>query len=402
MSGDVSDLYQEVRWYGITYLNGPHVPERAHRHLSPEHLLLALSRCEGDDRLRLTVIALLLLHPDWADSVDEALQSSTIEGADELAVMTLAACYLQQRWHLQLHFALGEAPHFPAHRFSSLWVRHGLPAPKVAFGESGLQALEVFERRRTGTTDAYQGAWDSPVRHLLWQERHRRPRLLTTDAIAPFTLVPSDGVPDKIAPIDRDEILRFVAGVTRRISSPDRLYLGSETAEVMGSLHTSTETIDLLVGRGVALSPAVETALNALRASPKTCWDASTINTTIPLPSQWQERAFRVCSMGALDVYGLDWATVAVAKIAQGTSWHLADVHALLAQGHVAWSDIEHAVAEMMPRLRTPEGYRNLDVDEFQQIFHAISTIEERRQIITTPATEVTQVEGIDTNHAKH
>gem|GEM_PF-5467938 len=70
-------------------------------------------------------------------------------------------------------------------------------------------------------------------------------------------------------------------------------------------------------------------------------------------------------------MYRLSWATVAVAKMVLGTSWHLADVQTFLSRGWVSWPEIEQAIAEIVPQVYATSAYRHLDIEEFQQIYQA-------------------------------
>jgi hypothetical protein len=367
-------LQTEVRRRGIEYLSGP-VAGASMRQDWPRGSFLAALAGVDDIRLRHTLIALLLLHPEYASAVQEARQLRTPAIAEELAVMVLAVLYLQREWHVQLALALGRPPAFPERPFAAWWEERDLPDPSVVYGEAGLLALEHYEQRRHHTAYAYRQAWESPVLHLLWQERHRRAKLLRANAIPGLTLLPDGGDPEcpaYLAPVDRGVIARFVAQLAHLLHAPYRLYLGSESTLVQCGMHQRTEALDLHLGRGETPPPEVEDALARLRDLPGMNWVASSAASTIPLPPDWREHAIHLFTEGPVEVKALDWAAMAVAKIAQGTSRHLADIVALLNKGLVSRGQIEALFAAILPGIGHGAWYSSLDPEVVQQIYQTV------------------------------
>jgi hypothetical protein len=367
-------LRAEVYRQGIEYLRGP-VAEASMRQDWPVGSFLAALAGVEDIRLRHTLVALLLLHPEYASAVQEARQLSAPPIAEELAVMVLAVLYLQREWHVQLALALGRPPAFPEKPFAAWWEERNLPDPSVAYGEAGLLALEHYEHRRHGSAYAYRQAWESPVRHLLWQERHRRAKLLRANEIAGLTLLPDGGDPEYpayLAEVDRCVIARFVTQLAHLLHAPYCLYLGSESTLVQCGMHQRTEALDLHLGRGETPPPDVEDALARLRNLPGMNWAASSAAYTIPLPPDWREHAIHLFTEGPVEVKTLDWAVMAVAKIGQGTSRHLADVVALLKKGLVSRGQIAALFAAIQPRIGHGAWYSSLDPEVVQQMYQTV------------------------------
>ncbi len=133
------------------------------------HLLQRLARAP-EPRVRDATIALLLLHPELAESIPAALASADQETREQLITLVLAALYLQRIWLTQLTLALGHPPQFPESPFAALWEARQLPPPALGYGEPGLRALEAAEQRRRGVGYRLSGDWQNQVHHLILQQ----------------------------------------------------------------------------------------------------------------------------------------------------------------------------------------------------------------------------------------
>lgn len=120
-------LINELQAWGIGYLMGGSSSTSVDR-LPPIELVRRLAACEYP-RVRDASISLFLLHPELADAVLEAYRTSKPLVAEQIAVLTLAALYLQRLWSFRLTMALGHVPGFPEQRFAHLWQRRHLPPP---------------------------------------------------------------------------------------------------------------------------------------------------------------------------------------------------------------------------------------------------------------------------------
>src|SRR6185312_1739059 len=82
--------------WGIDYLMGNSQVSSSSR-ISDVELVKCLAQCESP-RVRDASISLFLLHPELANAVLEAYQTSNASVAEQIAVLTLATLYLQRRW----------------------------------------------------------------------------------------------------------------------------------------------------------------------------------------------------------------------------------------------------------------------------------------------------------------
>ena len=171
---EVDELISMLRAWGIGYLVGREHPADFVSPTADQQkavvLIQRLAQCDDYPRVRDATISLLLLHPELADAVQQALEESEAEVAESIAVLILATLYLQRLWSIRLAIALGHAPAFPEGRFASLWESRNLPPPACKNGARGLTALQEFEQRRTGFPFTFIGDWQNQVEHLLLQE----------------------------------------------------------------------------------------------------------------------------------------------------------------------------------------------------------------------------------------
>lgn len=167
---EVNSLIFLLQSQGTLYLRGATEPKREeNEHVDPVHLLQRLAGC-GYPLVENATISLLLLHPELATAAVQALQQSSQEIAENLAVVTLATLYLQQWWLFRLTFAFGHLPSFPELPFASLWQERHLPLPDTGYGYSGLLALQEYQQRRYGLPLNFLDDWQNQLDHLLAQE----------------------------------------------------------------------------------------------------------------------------------------------------------------------------------------------------------------------------------------
>ena len=167
---EVNSLIDILNAKGILYLWGSDVPTNVDREtVNPEKLLYRLVTC-GYPLVESSSISLLILHPDMAPAVAEALHSCEQAVVEKLAVITLATLYLQQWWFFRLTFALGQFPSFPAAPFAFLWEERHLPSPSSGYGLDGLLALQEYQQHQYGVPLNFLDDWQNQINHLLAQE----------------------------------------------------------------------------------------------------------------------------------------------------------------------------------------------------------------------------------------
>lgn len=184
---EVDELITMLRAWGIEYLVGlepvAHAPRIEKDSLPPIVFLQRLAQCDDYPRVRDAIISLLLLHPELAEAVQQAIHESDPPVAKRIAVLILATLYLQRLWSIRLAIAFGHPSTFPEQSFASLWQDRHLPSPACHEGACGLLALEEAEQKRTGLPFTFTGDWQNQIKHLLWQEemqrRHKKISLAT-------------------------------------------------------------------------------------------------------------------------------------------------------------------------------------------------------------------------------
>jgi hypothetical protein len=167
---EVDALIAQLRSYGITYLMGNGSSDTQERErIEPVQLLQRLAAC-GYPLVENACISLFILHPEFADIAQEALQGSTETVGETLGVLILATLYMQQWWLFRLTLALGRLPSFPELPFTSLWEKRRLPAPEIGYGRDGLLALQAYQQRIYHLPLNFLDDWQNQINHLLHQE----------------------------------------------------------------------------------------------------------------------------------------------------------------------------------------------------------------------------------------
>ena len=172
---EVNDLIRILQFYGISYLIGTYSSSHQQEEIvNPVHLIQRLAACNYP-LVENASIALFLLRPEFASSVEIALRESEQQLVENIAVVVLATLYLQQWWFFRLAFAFGKLPSFPEEPFTSLWEERFLPPPASGYGLNGLLALQDYQQQRYGVPLNFLDDWQNQIDHLLAQEEvHQR------------------------------------------------------------------------------------------------------------------------------------------------------------------------------------------------------------------------------------
>jgi hypothetical protein len=136
----VAQLWEQ----GVRYLAPSQVDLPASSRVSSNELILRLSS-HPDARLRLALVALLILRPSWGSYVHSEMHDLAEPLRTELQALYTAAVYLQRLWHTRLRIYLGKFDVLPDLYSSQL----GLPAAEERHGKAGLHALSAWQARRS-------------------------------------------------------------------------------------------------------------------------------------------------------------------------------------------------------------------------------------------------------------
>lgn len=357
---EVDELISMLRAWGIGYLVGLEHPVDFVSPKTDEQgavvLIQHLARCNDYPRVRDATISLLLLHPELADAVQQALSESEAGLAESIAVLTLATLYLQRLWSIRLATALGHAPAFPEQRFAFLWESRHLPPPACKNGASGLEALQEFEQRRTGLPFTFIGDWQNQVDHLLLQEEAKHHPL--EDASLLFALLEeaqrneneSESDMSMRPGVDKAAIESFLQQLGRTFRKRARLYLVGGAALVhLGVREGQTQDIDIQVSgpNEGELTVAIQKLIERLQINVEFASPAD----FIPLPSQWEMHARFIDRYGSIDVFYFDFYSIALSKMERGNSRDIADVKLLVEQGIIALDELDQAFQEVLAQL---------------------------------------------------
>jgi hypothetical protein len=166
------------------------------------------------------------------------------------------------------------------------------------------------------------------------------------------------------------EIERFLQALGQAGRQAGRVYLVGGAALVHAQVRgvgATTADIDLVLA--VPDEQAVQTALRGLITQLGINVELAELAgpaDVIPLPASWEASSRFVGRYGMLDVFYLDFTTLALAKMKRGTGRDLHDVELLAAQGLISRAGVEAASREIRPQLGQGR-YFNVDPAPFDQ-----------------------------------
>jgi Nucleotidyltransferase of unknown function (DUF6036) len=352
---EVDQLITQLRAWGVTYLVGlehdAHSSSLQREQMSPATLIKLLAQCNEYPRVRDASISLLLLHPELADSILEALQESEPGVAEQIAVLTLATIYLQRLWSVRLTLALGYPPCFPEQRFAFLWRSRNLPPPACHYGKWGLLALQEYEQKRTGLPFTYIGDWQNQIDHLLLQEEAKHHRL------AVQITLPGDEQKNELecnmsmrSSVDKTTIESFLRELGRTFRKPGRLYLVGGAALVHAGVRPGF-TVDIDVQVGGTNEGELIVAIQRLIQQMQINIEFASPADFMPLPSDWEMHAQYVGRYGEIDVFYFDFYSIALSKIERGNSRDIADVKLLVQHKIITLDELDVAYQEVLAQL---------------------------------------------------
>ncbi|MEO8971408.1 MAG: DUF6036 family nucleotidyltransferase [Ktedonobacteraceae bacterium] len=377
---DIDELIAILRAWGVSYLVGlepaAHTPELVIDRQSVGTLLQRLAQCDEYPRVRDAIISLLLLHPELANAVQQALRESTAEVAERIAVLTLATLYLQRLWSLRLTIALEHPPGFSELQFAFLWKKRNLPSPACHYGSCGLLALQEYEQKRTGLPFTFIGDWQNQVNQLLAQEEARqRHKPVSLSSLAATFIKTTEYCEEESCMsmrrgVDKAAIESFLQQLGRAFHKPARLYLVGGAALVhLGIRPGFTQDIDVQVfgaNEGdliVTIQKLIERLqINVEFAAP---------GDFIPLPLQWEAHAQFVGRYGTIDVFYFDFYSIALSKIERGNDRDIADVKLLIQHGMVTPDELDKAYREVLAQLGRGR-YPRITPQRFTEQYQAI------------------------------
>lgn len=356
-------LIRILRSWGVSYLISSSSPRGRLPALSPVQLIEELAQCEYP-RVRDASIALYLLHPELADAILAAYQTSEPAIANQIATLILATLYLQRMWSFRLTLALGHHPDFPEQRFAPMWEKRRLSPPVCGYGEIGLAALQAMEQQRRNLSLNFMGDWQNQIDHLLLQEEARHHQTLIRATIPEIDDEEQECSEMSMRQrVTRVEIEQFLKDIGKNVHQPGRLYLAGGAALVhMGVRSGSTLDIDVAIEADD--EDELVTAIRRIVQQRQINVEFASPGDFIPLPSQWAAQAKYVGRYGSVDVFYFDFYSLALSKISRGSDRDLIDVKLLIQHKLITLDELDTAFQEILPRMgRRP--YINLDPQKF-------------------------------------
>jgi len=162
LSSTISDtdrLVAELCVHGVAYLSTPAPIDRVN-HRPPADLIADCIR-QPESRVRTAVIPLLLLHPEFAEVMDDALARLLPDQARQLKLFVTASHHLQRKYQAELARVMPEWRWLP----DLFGAELGIPS-----GHSPDKALQDLGRRHqeiTGDLANWQGTYENAAHHLI-------------------------------------------------------------------------------------------------------------------------------------------------------------------------------------------------------------------------------------------
>ena len=365
-SNNPDKLIGLLRARGIDYLVSTSASKSPVKPVTDIALLKSLVQCPYP-RVRDACISLFLLHPDLSRAALQVYATDDIAIAEQMAVLVLAALYLQRVWHFQLTLALGHEPDFPEQPFVEWWKSRHLPAPQCQYGRDGLFALQAVEQQRRGLSLNFIGDWQNQIDHLLLQEAAKHPQKMWHGPLLKVDYAEDQECGDMSMRnnVAKADIEQFLKSLGKTFHKSGRLYLAGGAALVhMGLRPGVTMDIDVAVETGD--EDEMITAIRRIVTQMQINVEFASPGDFIPLPTQWMAQARYVGRYGQIDVFYFDFYSLALSKISRGSDRDLVDVKLLLQQHAITLEGLDAACSEVLPRMGK-RPYINVNPQRFAE-----------------------------------
>lgn len=157
-------LLGELWEHGVHYLSGARDARDSAKGIAPSDLVLRLAT-HPHPRMRHSLIALLLFHPEWSVDLPQQIVHAPQDQQRRFRVLYTAAVYLQRLWWSRLRMYLGTFPRIPDLYSQEL----DLPSAEERHGKVGLHALADQETRRSGLPLNYLSSYEKVMQNVFGQ-----------------------------------------------------------------------------------------------------------------------------------------------------------------------------------------------------------------------------------------
>lgn len=410
-------VLEELQRWGVQYLVGSRTlsprleaPQALAKPYSAARLLAEIALTQ-DIRIRESLIALLILHPELCAQVETArhrlrllrhrhidptttspyTSQQVLQAERDVVTLALAAWYLRAKWLPRLTLALGSVPTFPVSDLDPYRQERQLPPPSCRQGECGLEMLaawaEMHQDAPSGLRLDYIRGWEDHVQRLIqfiwWQRQTAAPATPPSTSTSAFEQAIQEMRPDSACQkeqecmslrhdADRADIERFLHELGQTVHTSGRIYLVGDAEPVHSQVRgMNARTVDIDLRLEVGDPHEVEMAIRQLIVRLGVNVELASPLDFIPVPASWERLSQYVGRYGSLDVFYFDFVTLSLAKISRGQSRDVQDVELLAQQGLIQRVALEAAYTEILPQLGFGR-YFNIDPMQFQQAFTAM------------------------------
>jgi hypothetical protein len=168
---------------------------------------------------------------------------------------------------------------------------------------------------------------------------------------------------------DRARIERLLSELGKHGSSGDRIYVTGGTSAVEIGWREFTQDVDIRI-EAENDEPLLR-AIAALKDKLDVNVELASPLDFLPAPPNWTERSPFIARYGSVDVYHVDFALQALAKLERGLARDQLDVAAMLAHGLISAAEILETFESIEPELyRFPA----VDADDLRRTVEAFVT----------------------------
>lgn len=157
-------LVAELRSLGIRYITRK--SEQSLKSTRPPQQLLADLVCQSNSRVRMTIIPLLIIHPEYVEYLPAALEPLSEDERFRLKLLYSAAVILQQIYSKEIESHLGPIEdHLPDLFTSEL----GIPANLSL--QQKLDLLATVQQKHSGQKLNWVGTYEKSINNWLRQKK---------------------------------------------------------------------------------------------------------------------------------------------------------------------------------------------------------------------------------------
>ena len=174
-------------------------------------------------------------------------------------------------------------------------------------------------------------------------------------------------------PVDRRRIEQFLKALAKRFREPGRLYLVGGTTLVLEGLRAQTLDIDIAYEVNTSDHSSFIQAVRELKDQMDINVEEASPGDFIPLPEGFPERSRFIGRYRQLDVFHIDFYSMALSKIERGQDADFADFLAMLKADWINFHRLLDYFNQILPRVAAQS--LKADPIEFQRKFDHLAGV---------------------------